>query len=69
MQESEVSFFSYRENLETQEDLLEKRYEDKINNLQNSLKTFYTEELKVRTSLFATVLCWASCRLDSPEMF
>ncbi|XP_075876670.1 kinesin-like protein KIF20A isoform X2 [Nelusetta ayraudi] len=38
----------FRENLETQEDLLEKRYEDKINNIQNSLKTFYTEELKER---------------------
>lgn len=62
-------FLSNRENLETQEDLLEKRYEDKINNIQNSLKTFYTEELKVRTALFAAVLWSASCGLDSPEFF
>lgn len=72
MPETEVAsffFLSNRENLETQEDLLEKRYEDKINNIQNSLKTFYTEELKVRTALFAAVLWSASCGLDSPEMF
>lgn len=46
---------------------MEKRYEDKINNLQTNLKRFYTEELKVRTVQFATILYSTSCVLDTPD--
>lgn len=58
---------SDRENLETQEELLEKRHEDKINNLQNSLKKFYTEELQVRTALFARIM-WSAGFIKGPQI-
>lgn len=41
-------FLPNRETLEAQEALIEQRYEDKITNIQNHLKKFYSQELKVR---------------------
>ncbi|XP_043077329.1 kinesin-like protein KIF20A [Puntigrus tetrazona] len=38
----------FSETLETERDLMEKRCENKINNLQNSLKKYYSQELEER---------------------
>lgn len=38
----------FSQTLETERALLEERFEDKINNLQKSLKRYYNQEIEVR---------------------